>query len=214
MSHALTLPATPAAPRRTATPVRPSHPRVTRFMRPAGVSPRVSEIDVIREADLKPGDPTPGIVRRRAFDVGGVLVAQSRVAAGVVSGWHHHGTRTLFGYLVSGRLRFDYGPGGKDSMEVHPGEYFRISPGAIHRDVNPSPTEDLVVVNVILGDGPSLVNVAGPAGWGRRELSAVVGPSGRPSDSRARGHGRGAARGGGQTAPPPPPGTSGRARGS
>ncbi|MGA7861782.1 MAG: cupin domain-containing protein [Thermoplasmata archaeon] len=152
----------------------------------------MSEIDVIREADLKPGDPTPGIVRRRAFDVDGVLVAQSRVAAGIVSGWHHHGTRTLFGYAVSGSLRFDYGPGGKDSVEVHPGEYFRISPGAVHRDVNPSPTQELVVVNVLLGEGPSLVNVAGPAGWGRRDLSGVGGPPGRPSDTRGRGRGRGA----------------------
>jgi uncharacterized RmlC-like cupin family protein len=123
----------------------------------------VSEIDVIREADLKPGDPTPGIIRRKAIDVPGVLVAQTRVAARVVSGWHHHGNRAVFGFLVSGRLRFDYGPGGRNSIEVHPGEYFRIAPRVIHRDVNPHPSEELVVVNVFVGDGPTLVNVAGPA---------------------------------------------------
>jgi uncharacterized RmlC-like cupin family protein len=123
----------------------------------------VGEIDVIREADMKPGDPTEGIVRRKAFDTGTVLVAQSRVAPRVVSGWHHHGTRTLFGYLVSGRLRFDFGPGGKNSVEIHPGEYFRIAPRAIHRDVNPSLMEEVSVVNVLVGEGPSLVNVPGPA---------------------------------------------------
>lgn len=121
------------------------------------------DIDVVREADLRPGDPTAGIVRARAFDTGNVLVGQTRVAPGTVSGWHHHGNRTLFGYLLSGRLRFDFGRGGKDSVEVHPGEYFRILPRVIHRDVNPSPTEPLVVVNVMVGEGPSLVNVAGPA---------------------------------------------------
>ena len=121
------------------------------------------DIDVVREADLRPGDPTAGIVRARAFDTGNVLVGQTRVVPGTVSGWHHHGNRTLFGYLLSGRLRFDFGRGGKDSVEVHPGEYFRILPRVIHRDVNPSPTEPLVVVNVMVGEGPSLVNVAGPA---------------------------------------------------
>ena len=121
------------------------------------------DIDVVREADLRPGDPTAGIVRARAFDTGNVLVGQTRVAPGTVSGWHHHGNRTLFGYLLSGRLRFDFGRGGKDSVEVHPGEYFRILPRVIHRDVNPSHTEPLVVVNVMVGEGPSLVNVAGPA---------------------------------------------------
>lgn len=121
------------------------------------------DIDVVREADLRPGDPTAGIARARAFDTGNVLVGQTRVAPGTVSGWHHHGNRTLFGYLLSGRLRFDFGRGGKDSVEVHPGEYFRILPRVIHRDVNPSPTEPLVVVNVMIGEGPSLVNVAGPA---------------------------------------------------
>ncbi len=123
----------------------------------------VPAIEVIREADLRPGDPTAGIVRQKAFDAGGVTVAQSRIAAGVVSGWHHHGGRTVFGYLVSGRLRFDFGLGGKDSVEVHPGEYFRIPLRAIHRDVNPSSTEEAVVVNVMVGEGPALVNVAGPA---------------------------------------------------
>jgi uncharacterized RmlC-like cupin family protein len=123
----------------------------------------VPDIDVIREADLRPGEPTPGITRNRAFDTGTVIMGQTRVAAGVVSGWHHHGSRTMFGYLISGRLRFDFGRGGKDSVEVHPGEYFRILPRVIHRDVNPSPTEALVVVNVLMGEGPSLVNVAGPA---------------------------------------------------
>ncbi|MGC2288785.1 MAG: cupin domain-containing protein [Thermoplasmata archaeon] len=123
----------------------------------------MAEIEVIREPDLKPGDPTPGIVRRRAFDTDGLIFAQTRIAAAVVSGWHHHGGRILFGYLLSGRLRFDYGRGGKDSVEIHPGEYFRIPIGVIHRDVNPSRTEDLFVVNVLLGEGQSLVNVAGPA---------------------------------------------------
>jgi mannose-6-phosphate isomerase-like protein (cupin superfamily) len=132
-------------------------------MRAAGVRGHVSEIDVVPESELKPGDPVPGLVRKRAFDVPGALVAQTRIAARVVSGWHHHGARTLYGYLVSGRLRFDYGPGGKNSVEVHAGEHFRIAPRVIHRDVNPSPTEELFVVNVIVGDGPSLVNVPGPA---------------------------------------------------
>lgn len=121
------------------------------------------DIEVVRESDLRPGNPTPGIVRSTAFETPGVLASRTRLAPGVVSGWHHHGIRLVLGFVVSGRVRFDYGRGGKDSVEVRPGEHFRINPRVIHRDVNPSPSDEVVIVNVLVGEGPALVNVAGPA---------------------------------------------------
>jgi mannose-6-phosphate isomerase-like protein (cupin superfamily) len=122
----------------------------------------MKEIDVIRGADLKRGETTPGILRDKAFETDGALFARSRVAVGVKSGWHHHGSRELFGFLVSGRLQFDYGKAGVDSVEVGPGEFFHISVGVVHRDVNPDKNQEAVVVNILIGIGPPVVNVPGP----------------------------------------------------
>ena len=117
---------------------------------------------MVRGSSLTAGDSTSGIVRSNAFELGSVLMARSRVAAGVDSGWHHHGRRTLYGFLVSDRLRLETGPSAEDSVELNPGDSFRIPFGLVHRDVNPDRAEALVVVNVLVGDGVPLVNVEGP----------------------------------------------------
>ena len=119
-------------------------------------------IEVVRSADLKKGDSTQGILRDKAFEAGKVLFARSRIAGGVKSGWHHHGERDLYGFIASGRLRFDYGAGGKDFTEVGAGDFFHIKVGVVHRDVNPDQREDAVVVNILLGKGTPVVNVPGP----------------------------------------------------
>ena len=64
-------------------------------------------IEVVRESDLKKGDSTDGIVRRRAFDSENTIVSRSRVVAGVVSGWRHHRARDLYGFVVNGQLRLE-----------------------------------------------------------------------------------------------------------
>jgi uncharacterized RmlC-like cupin family protein len=122
----------------------------------------VRRIEVVRAAELRKGDSTPGIVRHKAFEADDVLFARSTIAGGVVSGWHHHGKRHLYGFLVSGRLRFDYGENGNEAIEVRPGDYFHILVGVIHRDVNPDPARKAVVVNILLGKGASVVNLPKP----------------------------------------------------
>jgi quercetin dioxygenase-like cupin family protein len=124
---------------------------------------REPEIEWVRARDLHPGAATPGIRRLLAFDVPGVLVAQSVIEPKAVSDWHHHGSRTLFGHLAQGALRFDYGPRGTQVARLLAGDYFRIPPGAIHRDVNPSDGERALVIAVLVGDGPPTVNVPGPS---------------------------------------------------
>ena len=119
-------------------------------------------IEVVRKDGLTPGDTTQGIQRDRAFDDENVIVARSQIAGGTVSAWHHHGTRHLYGFLVSGRLRFDYGPKGKEAVELGPGDFFHIPAGLVHRDVNVNRSEVAVVVNVSVGSGPAVVNVSGP----------------------------------------------------
>ena len=120
-------------------------------------------IGVVRRGELQKGDSTKGIVRERAFEAEEVLFGQSRITAGTRSGWHHHGTRHLYGYIVSGRLRFDLLQTKIESIEVNPGDYFHIPVGLVHRDVNPDQTMEAVVVNILLGKGPAVVNVPDPS---------------------------------------------------
>ena len=64
--------------------------------------------------------------------------------------------------MVSGRLRLEYGPGGTEAVEVTPGDFFHIPPHLVHRDLNPDKGRGLVVVNILVGEGPAVVNVEGP----------------------------------------------------
>ncbi len=122
-----------------------------------------SQIEIVRHKDLPEGKPTAGIIRSLAFDLPGVAVSKSRIQRGVTSEWHHHGDRTLFGYLIEGRLRFDYGPGGSRAVELQAGDHFRIPPKNVHRDVNPDTAVDAIVVAVLIGNGPMVVNTRSPA---------------------------------------------------
>ncbi len=118
----------------------------------------MDRIEVVRNGNLQRGASTLGIVREKAFDSGPMLVSKSTVAPGVVSSWHHHGARRLYGFVVSGKLRLEWGTKGADSIEVGRGDFFQIPIGLIHRDVNPGKS-DAVIVNVLFGEGPAVVNV-------------------------------------------------------
>jgi uncharacterized RmlC-like cupin family protein len=122
----------------------------------------MSRIEVVRSTELLAGRSTPGILREKAFEAEGVLVSRSTVAGAVVSDWHHHGERHLYGFLISGHLRLEFGPNGEDAAELNPGDFFHIPPGLVHRDVNPDEQRELLIANVLLGKGPPVVNVEGP----------------------------------------------------
>jgi uncharacterized RmlC-like cupin family protein len=107
---------------------------------------------------------TPGILREKAFEAEGVLVSRSTVAGAVVSAWHHHGARDLYGFLISGRLRLEFGRKGEDAVDLDPGDFFHIPPRLVHRDVNLSKRRKLLVANILIGRGPPLINMDGPDG--------------------------------------------------
>jgi quercetin dioxygenase-like cupin family protein len=115
------------------------------------------EKDTLTEA---PG--SPGITRHLAFSGEDFMVVRSRVAPGVVSGWHRHGDYDVYGYIVSGAALFENGPGGEEAVSVGPGDFFHVPPRAVHRDVNPSGTEGQEVILFLRGNGPMVVNVDGP----------------------------------------------------
>jgi uncharacterized RmlC-like cupin family protein len=107
----------------------------------------------------------PGITREIAFESDRALQVRVRGEGLAATGWHHHGEREVFGYLAKGRARFEFGPGGRESVDVEAGGFFRVPAGLIHRDVNPIDEEQEFVL-VFAGAGPLVVDVEGPAGAG------------------------------------------------
>ena len=124
----------------------------------SGPQPRVT---AVAAQGLPTAPATPGLVRELAFDTAGAMLVRVHCDGGVSSGWHHHGDREVLGHVMRGRVRFEFGPGGRESTEVEEGGYFHVPAGLVHRDVNPTDVpQDLVIAFV--GSGPLVVNVDGP----------------------------------------------------
>lgn len=70
-------------------------------------------------------------------------------------------------YLVEGAGELEYGPDGDQRHESGAGECFYISPGAIHRDVNPT-NEDNDLLVCFVDSGPVVLNVDDPTADCRR----------------------------------------------
>lgn len=119
-------------------------------------------IDLARSNELAAGYSTEGILRKKAFESENAIVSQSQVAPGVVSGWHHHGAHHLYGYIVSGRLQLEYVLKGRVLVDLNSGDFFHVPPHLTHRDINPSKDGELLVVNILVGTGPAVVNVDSP----------------------------------------------------
>jgi quercetin dioxygenase-like cupin family protein len=115
-----------------------------------------------KQDSLADAPGTPGIVRQFAFKDDDALVIRARVEPGIVSGCHHHGDYDVYGYVVSGSICFESGPGGKDAISVDAGDFFHVPARTIHRDVNPSTSEGHEVILFLPGHGPMVVNVDGP----------------------------------------------------
>lgn len=120
-----------------------------------------SRPQILTRNQLEAGPSTPGMQRSTAFASEGLWFGEAHTRPGEISGWHHHGDYTTHGYVVSGRIRFDFGPGGAESAEAGPGDYFLVPPHTVHREQNPG-DEEQVLVLVRVGTGPNVINVDGP----------------------------------------------------
>ncbi len=120
-----------------------------------------SRVSAASAGDLKAAAPTPGVLREIAFDTSRATLMRARAEGGAASGWHHHGDRDVLGYVVRGRARFEFGPGGAESTEVEEGGFFHVPAGLVHRDVNPSDEPQEIILSVV-GEGPLVVNLDGP----------------------------------------------------
>jgi uncharacterized RmlC-like cupin family protein len=122
----------------------------------------VSEpIRVIRIGDLVAADPTPGMLRKRAFELPMLWAGQVETAPGAVSGWHHHDRNETSLYVVSGLLRLEF-EGGEGYLDAGPGDFIHEPAFTVHRESNPT-GEPSVAVIARAGGGIPTVNVDPPA---------------------------------------------------
>lgn len=117
---------------------------------------------VITPDTVDADESTPGVARKTIAQTDRAVMIESHIAAGTTSGWHHHGDRAVFGYVVEGSGHVEYGPSGDQRLEASAGDYFSIAPGVVHRDVTPD-EGDAVVLVCFVGTGPVVVNVDGPS---------------------------------------------------
>ena len=109
-----------------------------------------------------PGVPTPGMDRREIAQRGETWIGWVETAAGFAGGWHHHGDRDSYIYVISGDLTMEYGSGGHESITAHAGDVIVNPAQLIHREVTPGTRVQAIVVRV--GPGSLNVNVDGPEG--------------------------------------------------
>jgi uncharacterized RmlC-like cupin family protein len=121
----------------------------------------VERVSAIAGDRLIEGDATPGLVREVAFTTDGAVLLRTRAEGGVISSWHHHGNREVFGHILRGQARFEFGPGGREHTHVPEGGFFHIPGGLVHRDVNPVDEAQEMVISFV-GSGPLVENVDGP----------------------------------------------------
>ena len=101
------------------------------------------------------------MLREEAVSTDRMWAGLVRTDPGMVSGWHHHGDFESMIYVVSGAMRMEFGPGGRDVLEAEPGDFLYVAAGAVHRESNPTDEESHIVV-ARSGSGDPVFNVDGP----------------------------------------------------
>lgn len=118
-------------------------------------------VQVARAGELREAERTPGLRRRVAFEADGHWFGHVEASPETMSGWHHHGDNVTLGYVLKGELTLEFGPGGRDRVVVHEGEYFEVPKHSVHREGNMmSDTGEAVLVRI--GEGPVVFPVDGP----------------------------------------------------
>ncbi|MCG7208451.1 cupin domain-containing protein [Streptomyces arenae] len=138
------------------TPGEGFHPHLGDTVDPAGTSLR-TRLHHIR-ADALDGDTAQSGGMRRFAAVSGRTVGseklwmgQTHVAPATSSSDHHHGASETAIYVVSGHPEFvfvdDSGPKSEEvRLRTEPGDYIFVPPFVPHREENPDPAEEAVVV--------------------------------------------------------------------
>jgi uncharacterized RmlC-like cupin family protein len=99
--------------------------------------------------------------RRQIRDDPTTWVGWVQAEAGLAGGWHHHGDRDSYIYVLSGGVRIEYGPAGGEQVTAAAGDFIFNPARMVHREItDPDAAAEFFVVRV--GTGPQNVNVDGP----------------------------------------------------
>ena len=115
----------------------------------------------LRDDQLREAQGTPGLNRRVAFEAHGHWFGHVEAEPETMSGWHHHGDNITIGYVLRGKITLEFGPGGREQVEVNEGEYFEVPRRLVHREGNLS-TDTGEIVLARVGEGSVVFPVDGP----------------------------------------------------
>ena len=104
---------------------------------------------------------TQGMLREELVSTPDSWVGMVSTEPGFTSGWHHHGAYDTYVYVISGRIKMEFGKDGKDSCIGKAGEVLHIPKNTVHRESNPGDDKQLLFV-VRVGQGAPVTNVEGP----------------------------------------------------
>ena len=119
---------------------------------------------LVGERERRPATGLPtGSAGEEAFADDGGWVGYLSLDPGAASGWHHHGEWTSYACVQRGVLRWEFGPDGRDAIEVRAGDTARMPAHLVHRDVSAG-NERLEMILFRAGTGPLTINVDRPNG--------------------------------------------------
>jgi hypothetical protein len=81
-----------------------------------------------------PAEQTTSIQRGQAFAHDGVWAGFVVFPGGASTGWHHHGDYATYGYVTSGAMTVEFGPGGSERVEIGEGDFIYIPGHLVHRE--------------------------------------------------------------------------------
>jgi uncharacterized RmlC-like cupin family protein len=124
---------------------------------------RMTRVQVVRESETRiPDVTTPGMDRHEAFAGDGVWAGTVRTEPGMLTGWHDHGAFDTYIYVFAGDARIEYGPGGREAVDLGPGDWIHLPKGTIHREGSAAGSRGAEAVLVRVGTGEVVVNHDGP----------------------------------------------------
>jgi mannose-6-phosphate isomerase-like protein (cupin superfamily) len=124
----------------------------------------VSKVPFVVRIDQRavaPGPPTPGMDRRQLLDQDDRWAGWVRTDPGVAGGWHYHGDRDTYFFMIGGSLTVEFGPAGTQSVKAFAGDLGFVPAGVVHRETT-GPEGPAEAFLLRIGTGPQNVNVDGP----------------------------------------------------
>ena len=142
----------------------------------------MGSVRVVRSGALSAGPVSQSVSRKSTTVDQFGSIGEVRNKPQTTTGWHHHGEHTACVYVVRGPVRIEWGPGGRESVDLASGDFYVIAPNTVHREANPG-SEENCWVGFIVGSGAEVVNVDGPE---QLELTMKIKVGGKDPDGLAR----------------------------